>query len=558
MWIVLKIQNIWEEVLKTLFKNGNIHTMDEVSLADAFAVEDNMFVYVGTEAGAREYLKNQSFREVDLKGHFVLPGFNDSHMHFLHFAKSLKSVDLAAAKSIDEIKERIKKNIENREADNKSWVEGEGWNQDYFTDEKRFPNKFDLDSVSGDIPTIIMRACFHVAVLNSAALRLTGLNKERAKQYGDLIETLPDGEPNGVIKEGLLSIVKTSIYDQDLETIKNIMDEAQYHALAQGLTSMQTDDIGYTTERDYNLLFQALKELDSEGRLKVRIGEQCSIPDIDSLKVFFEKGYNHGWGNNKYRIVCIKLFTDGSLGARTAALRNPYNDCPSTKGIEIMTQDEINELVLLSHKNYCPVAIHAIGDKAIEMSLDAIENAQNEFPSHNLRHGIVHCQITDEGLLNRIKQLNVITYIQPIFIDYDMNIVYDRVGNNLAQTSYAWKTMIDKGIHASFGTDSPVEKFNTMPNIYTAVARKGITGDNKKVYLPNEKLSMDEALRAYTIEGAYASGEESIKGSISVGKFADFILLDRDLFNLQNDQEILGTQIIETYIDGKSVYKIIE
>jgi hypothetical protein len=318
---------------------------------------------------------------------------------------------------------------------------------------------------------------------------------------------------------------------------------------------VQTDDIGYTTERDYKLLFQALKELDEEGRLKVRIGEQCSIPDIDLLKGFFQKGYNHGWGNNKYRIVCIKLFTDGSLGARTAALRNPYNDDPSTNGIEIMTQDEINELVLLSHKNNCPVAIHAIGDKAIEMSLNAIEYAQKEYPDNNPRHGIVHCQITEEELLNRIRKLNVITYIQPIFIDYDMNIVYDRVGKDLAETSYAWKTMINKGVHASFGTDCPVERFDTMPNIYSAVTRKGITGEDKKIYLPDEKLSMDEALKSYTIEGAYASGEEDIKGSITAGKLADFVLLDKDLYNLTDEKEILGTQIIETYVDGKSVYR---
>jgi hypothetical protein len=544
-----------EEELKTLFKNGNIHTMDEVTVADAFVVDGNKFVYVGTESGARDYLNNHSFNEVDLKGHFVLPGFNDSHMHFLHFAKGLKNVDLVGVKSIEEIKCRIKRSFEKRDAGDNSWIEGVGWNHDYFTDEKRFPNKFDLDGITGDVPVMIMRACFHVGVLNSAALKIVGLNKETAKQYGHLIETLPDGEPNGVIKEGLLSIVKISIYDRGLEALKNIMEEAQYFALAQGITSVQTDDIGYTTERDYKLLFQALKELDEEGRLKVRIGEQCSIPDIDLLKGFFQKGYNHGWGNNKYRIVCIKLFTDGSLGARTAALRNPYNDDPSTNGIEIMTQDEINELVLLSHKNNCPVAIHAIGDKAIEMSLNAIEYAQKEYPDNNPRHGIVHCQITEEELLNRIRKLNVITYIQPIFIDYDMNIVYDRVGKDLAETSYAWKTMINKGVHASFGTDCPVERFDTMPNIYSAVTRKGITGEDKKIYLPDEKLSMDEALKSYTIEGAYASGEEDIKGSITAGKLADFVLLDKDLYNLTDEKEILGTQIIETYVDGKSVYR---
>ena len=541
--------------MKTLFKNGNIRTMDKIPAADAFVVEGNKFAYVGTEAGARDYLKSENFNEVDLKGHFVLPGFNDSHMHFLHFAKSLKNVNLSGAKSIGEIKERIEKHLEKREPGDNSWIEGEGWNQDYFTDEKRFPDKFDLDNITGDVPAIIRRACYHVGVLNSAALKIAGLNKETAEQYGDLIETLPDGEPNGVIKEGLLSIVKISIYDHGLEALKNIMDEAQYYALAQGLTSVQTDDIGYDTERDYNLLFQALKELYEEGRLKVRIGEQCSIPDIGLLKGFFKKGYNHGWGSSKYRIVCIKLFTDGSLGARTAALRNPYNDAPSTKGIEIMPQEEINELVLLSHKNNCPVAIHAIGDRAVEMSLDAIEYAQKKYPDKNLRHGIVHCQITDDALLNRIKELNVIAYIQPIFIDYDMNIVYERVGRDLAETSYAWKTMINKGIHASFGTDSPVEKFDTMPNIYSAVTRKGIAGEVKKIYLPNEKLSMDEALRAYTVEGAYASCEEDIKGSIAAGKLADFILLDRDLYNLSDDEEILSTQVIETYVDGKSVYK---
>lgn len=541
--------------MTTLFINGNIHTMDEASHADAFVVEGNKFVYVGTQSGARDYLRAQSFDEVDLKGLFVMPGFNDSHMHFLYYSRGLQNVDLTGVRSIEEIKEHIKEKLNKREDNDNSWLEGEGWNQDYFAGEKRFPNKFDLDSVTGAVPALFVRACMHVGVLNSAALNRIGLNRKTAKKYGELIETLPDGEPNGVIKEDLLYIVKTQISNINQETLKNIIDEAQNFALAQGITSIQTDDIAYTTDRDYELLFQAFKELDEEERLKIRIGEQCMISDPALLKEFFEKGYNHGYGNNRYRVNCIKIFSDGSLGARTAALRALYNDAPGTKGIEIYTRDEINELVLISHMNNCPVAIHAIGDRGMEMSLNAIENAQKKHPSHNLRHGIVHCQITDEELLNRMKKLNVITFIQPIFIDYDMKIVYDRVGNALAETSYAWKTMIDKGIHTSFGTDCPVEKFNTMPNIYTAVTRKNVIGEEKRVYLPNQKLSMDEALKAYTIEGAYASGEEHIKGSITVGKLADFILLDKDLYNLTSDEEILNTKVIETYVDGESVYK---
>lgn len=538
----------------TLFKNGNIHTMDEVSTADAFVVKDNKFAYVGTESGAKNFLKNQNFIEMDLKGHFVMPGFNDSHMHFLYFAKSLKNINLTGVRSIEEIKGRIKENLERREPCDDSWVEGEGWNQDFFIEEKRFPNKFDLDSVTGDIPAVIMRTCFHIGVLNSAALKRVGLNKETAKEYGDLVETLSDGEPNGVIKEGLVSIVKRHIPTIKLETLKNLMDEAQHYALAQGITSIQTDDIGYTIG-NYELLFQAFKELDEEGKLNIRLGEQCLITEIDKLKTFFKKGFNRGYGNNKYRVSCIKLLCDGSLGARTAALRNPYNDAPSTKGIETFTQDELNQLVLLSHKNNCPVAIHGIGDRAIEMALDAIEYAQKNDPAHYPRHGIVHCQVTDEGILRRIQKLNVLTYVQPIFVDFDMYIVYDRVGKELAETSYAWKSMIDKGIHTSLGTDCPVERFDTMPNIYLAVERKNTIREDKKVYLPNEKLTIDEALKAYTIEGAYASGEEHIKGSITKGKLADFILLNKDLYNLTDNEEILNTKVLETYVDGELVYR---
>lgn len=538
----------------TLFKNGNIHTMDEVSTADAFVVKDNKFAYVGTESGAKNFLKNQNFIEMDLKGHFVMPGFNDSHMHFLYFAKSLKNINLTGVRSIEEIKGRIKENLERREPCDDSWIEGEGWNQDFFIEEKRFPNKFDLDSVTGDIPAVIMRTCFHIGVLNSTALKRVGLNKETAKEYGDLVETLSDGEPNGVIKEGLVSIVKRHIPTIKLETLKNLMDEAQHYALAQGITSIQTDDIGYTIG-NYELLFQAFKELDEEGKLNIRLGEQCLITEIDKLKTFFKKGFNRGYGNNKYRVSCIKLLCDGSLGARTAALRNPYNDAPSTKGIETFTQDELNQLVLLSHKNNCPVAIHGIGDRAIEMALDAIEYAQKNDPAHYPRHGIVHCQVTDEGILRRIQKLNVLTYVQPIFVDFDMYIVYDRVGKELAETSYAWKSMIDKGIHTSLGTDCPVERFDTMPNIYLAVERKNTIREDKKVYLPNEKLTIDEALKAYTIEGAYASGEEHIKGSITKGKLADFILLNKDLYNLTDNEEILNTKVLETYVDGELVYR---
>lgn len=543
----------------TFYKNGNIHTMEDINpLIDAFVVENDKFVYVGTEEGAKEFLKeaNKEYTEVDLNGQLVLPGFNDSHIHFVHYAKSMNSVNLTGTKSIGEIRERIKEWIDSRNLNSSTWLEGEGWNHDYFSDEKRFPNKFDLDDITGEVPTLIMRACFHIGVLNTAGLKAIGLDKESAAKYGGQVEYLPNGELNGVIKEHLLDSVKANISTLNKDSMKEIITNAQYDAFAHGITSVQSDDVGYTPNSDYDLLFQVFKELDDSGVLHLRIGEQCLLQNKSIIEEFFEKKYNYGFGNDRYRVVSVKILSDGSLGARTAALRNPYVDDPSTTGLQMFTQDELNEMVLASHSHGCPTAIHAIGDKAIEMALDSIEYAQKAYPSHNPRHGIVHCQITDESLLNRFKELNVLAFIQPIFIDYDMNIIYDRVGNDIASSSYAWKTMIDKGIHASFGTDCPVELFNTMPNIYSAVARKNISENEKKTYLLSEKLSMERAIKAYTIEGAYASGEEHIKGSISPGKLADFIILDKDLFNLDSEEEILDTHVLETYVGGKKVYSV--
>lgn len=542
----------------TLFKNGNIHTMDEaLQQADAFVTNGNRFAYVGSEKGAAEYLgKNgPADREVDLGGCLVLPGFNDSHMHFLHYAKSLFSVNLTGTKGIHELKVRMREGLEKRSSNEASWLEGEGWNQDYFQDEKRFPNKFDLDEVTKDVPVLIMRACFHIGVLNTAAMKAIGLNKETAPQYGNQVELLPDGEPNGVIKENLLNDVKTKISRLTMEVLKDIIVKAQAKALAKGLTSVQSDDIGYMADGDYGLMFMVFRELEKDGMLQIRLGEQCLLEKVPAIVDFYEKGYRYGWGTDKCRVTCIKLLADGSLGARTAAMREPYADEPGSKGLELFTQDQLDELVLAAHSRNYPVAIHAIGDRAMDMALDAIEKARKADPAHQPRHGIVHCQITDEDLLERFRKLDVLAFIQPIFIDYDMNIVDERVGAKLAETSYLWKTMVRKGIHASFGTDCPVEAFDPMPNIYSAVTRKNLTGEKKRVYLPGEKMSMQEAVHAYTVEGAYASGEESIKGSITEGKLADFIILDRDLFSLSSDEEILNTKVLETYLDGKLVYR---
>ncbi|MCI2058488.1 MAG: amidohydrolase [Oscillibacter sp.] len=546
--------------MTTLFKNGNIRTVDSACpTADAFVVRDGKFAYVGTLSGAREALRRTgpADQEVDLGGQAVLPAFNDSHMHFVHFAKSMRSVNLSGTKSIGEIQERIRAAVEKRSAGDLSWMEGEGWNQDYFIDEKRFPNKFDLDSVTGEVPVLIMRTCFHIGILNSAGLRALRLNRDTAPRYGNLIDLLEDGEPSGIIKENLLDTVKPMISTLDFPLIKQILCAAQGEAFAQGLTSVQSDDVGYMPGSDYDLLFRAVGELEEAGKFHLHLGEQCLLQKKDLIREFFGKGYRCGALTDRCSINCVKLLSDGSLGARTAAMRAPYFDAPETHGLPSFTQDELDGLVLTAHENGAPVAIHAIGDRAIEMSLDAIEHAGKAMPGRRFRDGIVHCQITDPALLNRFRELDVLAFIQPIFIDYDMNIVDSRVGPALAATSYAWKSMQDLGVHASFGTDCPVEKFNTMPNIYSAVTRKNLTRDavGEKTYLPGQRMSMERAIRAYTVESAYAAGQERERGSITAGKTADFIVLDHDLFHLASDEDILKTRVLRTYVKGTSVYE---
>jgi predicted amidohydrolase YtcJ len=274
----------------------------------------------------------------------------------------------------------------------------------------------------------------------------------------------------------------------------------------------------------------------------------------ESMDEFFEKGFNSEFGGHRFRISAIKIQSDGSLGARTAFMKQPYLDDPSTVGIPIYkTQGELDELVLTAHKHNMGVIIHAIGNGAVEMGLDSFARARKEFPLLSPRHGIVHCQITELKQIERFKELDIIAYSQPIFIDSDMHIVYERVGKELAETSYNFKTYLDYGIHQAFGTDCPVEPFNPFRNLYCAVTRKDIKGT--KTYLPLQAIPMEEAVYLYTVGGAYSSGEENIKGKIKPGFLADFVILNKDLFTIPSD-EILKVHVISTYVSGECVYSI--
>jgi len=538
-------------------RNANIVTMDEQDpRACSAVVVGQYFAFVGSEENAKSWLDAHPQKELevlDAKGQQLLPGFNDSHMHFLHYARAKLSVDLYGTGSMAELVARMKKGLEGYDPQKGIWLMGEGWNQDFFSDEKRFPTCADLDQVTTEYPIIVMRACFHIGVMNSKAMELLHIDRVRVRQYGAFAETFPNGEPNGIVKENVFDDIKSGLPFPSADVLCGMLCESQYDLFKYGVTSVQTDDFKYVPAGQAYAMMAMLRDAAERGTLKVRMAEQCLLTERETVDEFFARGCDGTYGNRTFKMNAVKILADGSLGARTAYMRKPYADDPSTRGLAIYeNQEDLDYIVMQAHRHNMPALIHAIGDGAVEMCLNAIARARHEMPYLHPRHGIVHCQITDKVQIQRFKELDVIAYIQPIFIDYDMHVVYERVGKELAETSYAWKDYLDLGVAHPFGTDCPVESFRPLPGIYCAVTRRDLKG--RGPYLPEQAFTVEQALRAYTAGGAYASYEEDIKGQIKAGYLADFCLLDRDLLTIPHE-DILKASVTATYVDGECVYK---
>lgn len=532
--------------------NGKIHTMDKLKpTAEAVAVKAGNIVMVGSSKDVLK-LKTDNTEVIDLQGKALLPGFNDSHMHLLNFGLSLRMVDLNSVKTIDEIIERTRSFIEAKGIEKDKWIQGRGWNQDYFNGEKRFPTRYDLDKISVEHPIALSRACGHICIVNSKALELAGVTKDTPQVEGGYFDLDQEGEPLGIIRENALSLIYDKIPAPQVPEIKEIIKEVAAYANSRGLTSVQSDDLESIPGGSSELILQAYSELKEEG-FTLRVNEQCLLPDMDRLKKFLDKGYRTGYGNELFKIGPLKLLADGSLGARTAALCETYADDETTNGILVYDDKELEELVKFAHDGGMQVAIHGIGDRAMYMAFEALEKALKDNPRENHRHSIVHCQITDEVLLDKFRNMKVIAHIQPIFLHYDIHIVEQRVGREKAKKTYAFKTMIDKGVHIGMGTDCPVEPLDVMPCIYCAVTRKDLKGYPEEGWLPEERLSVEEAVYNYTMGSAYASFEEHVKGSITEGKLADLVVLSDDIFEVKPER-IKDSKIEKTFLGGKLVY----
>jgi len=541
--------------LSKIFYNGKIHTFNEKeTMYEAIFVEGERIKDGGS---TRDMIKRYGKRvseQTDLKGKVVVPGFNDSHMHLLGLGQSLRSVDLYDVKSIEEMIERGKKRINNGNFSENDWLIGRGWNQEGF-DVKMLPTSQDLDKISKDIPVAFFRVCNHLVVINTKAWDLIGAETTKQVEGGEI--TLDEkGEFTGILKENAINLVKEAMISPSVEEIADVLELAQKHLLSNGITSVQTDDFKQTGGR-WEDIVKAYGKMHIEERLKVRISQQCAFDKVEDFQAFLDKG-GHGVQIGKmYKTGSIKILGDGSLGARTALLEKPYADDPKNRGIGLQEQENMQKLIFMAHKEKVPVVIHAIGDEMLRRAVEAIEYSRNVNKikkKERLRDGIIHCQITNETMIEALREHNLIAFIQPVFTISDWQIVRKRVGETRERESYNWKTMQDAGVRLALGTDAPVETINPMVNLYAAVTRMDLEGNPKDGWLPKQKLTIEDAIRAYSIGSAYASGEELEKGKLDKGYLADFVVLSEDPF-LINPIKIKDIRVEMTVVGGRIEYK---
>lgn len=540
--------------MKTLYYNAKVYP-GSLPLAEAFAVEDGKFLLAGTEEEVFA-LRAEGDEAVDLGGRFVCAAFNDSHMHLLSYGNFLRTARLSEhTKSLSDLLAYLSDFLSEHPASDGEWLYGRGWNQDYFTDTEKMPDRYDLDKVSETVPICAVRACGHCLAVNSRALSLLGITSEtKSPDGGEIGKT--DGEPNGLFFDNAMDMVYDAMPAPGLEEVKERIRLACRALNGYGVTSSQTDDYCFSRRIPWQTINQAYRELEEAGELTVRIYQQSNFTNLAELKEFVEEGNKTGVGTDFFRIGPLKMLGDGALGARTAFLSRPYADDPTTCGFPVFTKEVMEDMVSYANAENMQIAIHTIGDACLDMVLNAYEKALAEHPRKDHRHGVVHCQISRPEQLQKIADLGLHVYAQSIFLDYDNHIVEPRVGKELAATSYNWKTLMEKGVSVSNGTDCPVELPDPLVCMECGVTRTTLH-DHVGPYLPDQAFTVREALDSYTCRAAEASFDENKKGRIAPGFLADFVVLDQNPFEVSPD-EIHKIPVAATFLAGKAVFGSLE
>ena len=459
-----------------------------------------------------------------------IKSFNDSHLHFVGIgANEVEYFDFSLLISFQDIRDLL--DIVRRDI-----IIGRGWHEENFKCEN---NPFTKEVIEDERPVVAIRACGHVLVCNDAMMELAGINENTSQVDGGTFDF-----STGVFTENALELIYKHIPKPDKNRIKEYMIAANDILLSNGVTSCGSDDFS-TLPVDYEVIIEAYKELYEEDKIQVRILEQVNIPDYDKLKEFIDRGYHElEFGN--FKMGPLKLLADGSLGGRTALLREPYTDDKENYGVKVFTQDELDKLIHLADRNNMDVAIHAIGDGCIDKVIDSIYKSMSKTNRTHHRHSVIHSQLANKAQIKRMRDLNIAAQTQPIFLNSDIPIIESRLGERSKET-YLFNTMYKEGVITTISTDCPVEPLNPFYNLYCATTRKSIKNPELPPFLIDEAFTIEDALKCYTEVPYYLSYDEH-------KNFNDYVIIDKDIYNCSKE-ELKDIKVLETYIDGKLVYK---
>lgn len=551
-----------------IFVNGNIYTgvfdtssFHAIERAEAMAVRDGRVQAVG-RGDLIVKLKGPSTEVIDLGGHFVMPGFNDAHMHLANAGFQRLTVDLMGVKSLTEFRDRIRARVQNAGPD--EWIVGGGWDQTLWP-VKELPTRWDVDEVTTDHPVFLERVDGHIAVANTRALQLASITVASKDPAGGKIDRDTTGQATGILRETARQAVTVVIPKPNHDKRRQAIEAGLQELARSGITSAQDNSDSGDSRLSWDD-FQILEEIEREGKLTARISEW--LPFNDPLPALQEHRSAHPQSDNWLHTGMLKAYMDGSLGSRTAAMLEPYADDPTNSGLPQYEQDVLTRLTKERANAGFQMGFHAIGDKGVQMALDAFAAAEKDYvgtgsepalsaakaPSSvpDLRLRIEHAQVTNPLQVAKFKQFKVIASMQPNHLLTDMNWAEARLGPKRAAHSYAWAEFLKKGVTLAFGTDYPVEPVTPFRGLYAAVTRK--SEDGKKEYYPEQKLTMEQAITAYTTGSAFAEFAEKDKGTLAPGMLADLVVLDMDITSVA-PEKILGAKVLRTVVGGKTVYQ---
>jgi len=504
----------------------------------ALAVREGRVLATGNTDLADQY-PSATLR--DGNGKTMLPGLIDAHGHISSLGYALLSIDVRGLQSA----EQVAKNVAAYGAKNPdlSWIQGRGWNQVLWPG-KQFPNMADLDAEITDRPVWLERIDGHAGWANKKAMELAGITRDTVSPPGGEIIYDQQGEPSGILIDNAMRLMVDIIPAPNTAEIKLALDAVSQHLLSLGITSAHDAGVLSSEHKVY-------RQLADNGEMRVRIYGMYSSTE-DDLQQVLDAGHSSD-SRDMYSVRSIKIYTDGALGSRGAAMLEPYSDRPDHRGLLLTSREELQRLFKLAINADFQIAIHAIGDQGNRIGLDVLEQAYESFGGRHLRHRMEHSQVVALSDIPRFKSLDVIPSMQPTHATSDMNMAEDRIGAERLKGAYAWQSFLKQGSRVVSGSDFPIELANAFHGIHAAVTRQDKNNQPEAGWIPEEAMSLEDTMRSFSIDAAWAAHQEDSLGSLTPGKWADFILLDQDIYQIPA-RDIWKTQVLETWLAGELVY----